>query len=50
MTVAEYTDIDGDALALTSDSRGLWVTCTTDDAEVTVGPFPPETLNIGTLA
>lgn len=38
--VAELTDPDSDALTFTSHAGGIWVTCTTDGGEVTVGPFP----------
>ena len=42
--VAELTDPDGDALTITADARGIWLTCTTEGDEVTVGPFPAESL------
>ncbi len=42
--VAELTDPDGDALTITADAGGLWITCTTEGEEVTVGPFPVGTL------
>lgn len=40
MDAAELTDPDGDALTITSDSAGTWITCSSGDDEVTVGPFP----------
>ncbi|HEX7350553.1 hypothetical protein [Brachybacterium sp.] len=36
----EATDPDGDALTVTMDAQGVWVTCTSGDDEVTLGPFP----------
>lgn len=44
LDVAELTDSEGDALTLTTDAGGIWVTCTTDGDEVTVGPFPADSL------
>ena len=41
---AELTDPDGDALTLTTDAQGTWITCTTDGSEVTVGLFPAAVL------
>lgn len=40
LNVAELTDPDGDALTITSDCAGTWITCSSGDDEVTVGPFP----------
>lgn len=40
LNVAELTDPDGDALTITSDYAGTWITCSSGDDEVTVGPFP----------
>jgi len=40
MHSAELTDPDGDALTITSDSAGTWITCSSGGDEVTVGPFP----------
>ena len=40
----ELTDPDGDALTVTTDAQGTWITCTTDGSEVTVGPFPAAVL------
>lgn len=42
--VAELTDPDGDALTVTTDDGGIWLTCTTESDEVTVGPFPVASL------
>ena len=41
---AELTYPDGDALTLTTDAQGTWITCTTDGNEITVGPFPAAVL------
>ena len=35
----ELSDVDADALTLYADSAGIWVTCTSGEAEVTVGPL-----------
>src|SRR5699024_3760904 len=40
----ELTDPDGDALTVTTDAQGTWITCTTVDGEVTAGPFPAAVL------
>ena len=42
---AELTDPDGDALTITSDSSGTWITCSSGDEEVTVGPFLADALS-----
>lgn len=39
MSTFELSDIDGDALAVIADRHGVWITCTTEGDEVTVGPF-----------
>ena len=39
MNVFELTDPDGDALTITSGGAGTWITCSSGDEEVTVGPF-----------
>lgn len=39
MNFLELTDPDSDALTITSDSAGTWITCTSGREEVTVGPF-----------
>ncbi|GAA4518388.1 hypothetical protein GCM10023160_00350 [Brachybacterium paraconglomeratum] len=44
LDVVELTDPEGDALTLTTDAEGIWITCTTDGDEVTVGPFPADSL------
>lgn len=49
MNFAELTDPDGDALTITSDSAGTWITCSSGGEEVTVGPFPTDELS-ATLA
>lgn len=40
MTTIELSDSDGDALTVTKDLDGVWITCTAGEAEVTVGPLP----------
>lgn len=40
MVTIELSDPDGDALTVTTSADGIWFTCTSGDAEVTVGPFP----------
>lgn len=52
LDVVEVTDPDGDALTVMRDGRGVWVTCTSAADEVTLGPFPVDTLEkaLGTLA
>jgi hypothetical protein len=47
MSIREYTDTDGDALTITTDHRGVWITCTSAGAELTVGPFAPGELELG---
>lgn len=42
--VVEITDPDGDALTVTMDAQGAWVTCTSVEDEVTFGPFPGASL------
>lgn len=49
MNFFELTDPDGDALTITSDSTGTWITCSSGREEVTVGPFPTGELS-ATLA
>lgn len=47
LDAAELTDPDGDALTITTNitnTTGIWFTCTSDGDEVTVGPFPAESL------
>lgn len=44
MTTIELSDPDGDALTITKNTGGIWVTCTAGAAEVTVGPFPVDSL------
>ena len=44
MATIELSDGDGDAVTLTTDTGGIWITCTTVGTEVTVGPFPAEAL------
>lgn len=40
MNISEFTDLDGDALTITTSAEGTWITCTSVRDEVTVGPFP----------
>lgn len=44
MHTIELSDPDGDALTVTTDTDGIWITCTAGDAEVTVGPLAAATL------
>lgn len=46
MTAAplELSDRDRDALTLHRDTAGIWVTCTSGDQEVTVGPLSGEAI------
>ncbi|MDN5820088.1 MAG: hypothetical protein L0H74_09375 [Brachybacterium sp.] len=44
MDAIELSDPDGDALTVTMDTEGIWITCTAGDAEVTVGPLAAATL------
>ncbi|MFE5775549.1 MULTISPECIES: hypothetical protein [Brachybacterium] len=44
MTTLELTDPDGDCLTITIDCGSIWITCTNDVDEVTVGPFAPNDL------
>ncbi len=47
MHAAELTDPDGDALTISSDGAGIWITCTSGGEEVTVGPFPTGAVTAG---
>ena len=38
------TDVDGDALSIIRDGASLWITCTADGEEVTVGPLSAESV------
>lgn len=40
----ELSDPDQDALTVHHDDTGVWVTCTSGEQEVTVGPLDRETL------
>lgn len=40
----ELSDPDQDALTVHDDDTGVWVTCTSGEQEVTVGPLARETL------
>jgi hypothetical protein len=40
MNTIEMTDVDGDAMTITSRGSDSWITCTSGPDEVTVGPFP----------
>lgn len=40
----ELTDRDRDALTMHLDDSGVWVTCTSGDREVTIGPIAREAL------
>lgn len=43
--VVEATDPDGDALTVIADAQGVWITCTSADDEVTLGPFTAAALD-----
>lgn len=45
MNSNEYTDTDGDALTITTRGNDVWITCTTDQSEVTIGPISRATLH-----
>ena len=47
MRTLEMTDDDGDALSIIHDDTSLWITCTADGEEVTVGPL--STASVTTL-
>lgn len=40
MDATEFSDLDGDALTVTTNPDGVWITCTQGPHEVTVGPLP----------
>ncbi|MGP5007793.1 hypothetical protein ACTXJK_12920 [Brachybacterium tyrofermentans] len=40
MNATEFSDLDGDALTVTTAPDGVWITCTQGPHEVTVGPLP----------
>lgn len=40
----ELSDPDHDAVTIHHDGAGVWVTCTSETEEVTVGPLPLEAL------
>lgn len=40
MNSIELTDVEGDALSIITRGDVAWVTCTSGQQEVTVGPFP----------
>ncbi|MBK0330398.1 hypothetical protein I8D64_03165 [Brachybacterium sp. MASK1Z-5] len=42
----EMTDADGDSVTLQVREDGTWITCTTTDGEVTVGPLPTSVLQV----
>lgn len=46
MNISEFTDRDGDALTITTNPEGIWITCTSDRDEVTVGPFQSGILRV----
>lgn len=41
----ELSDHDGDALTITTRGADVWITCTTDLSEVTIGPIPRTALH-----
>ena len=40
----ELSDHDGDALTITTRGADVWITCTTERSEVTIGPIPRSAL------
>lgn len=44
MNIIELSDVDGDAVAITRQDDSTWITCTSGNEEVTVGPFSPSLL------
>lgn len=44
MNIHELSDLDADALTITTRGAHTWVTCTSEGEEVTVGPFPTQKL------
>lgn len=46
MSVTEYTDPEGDGLTITTDGDQVWITCTSEDQEVTTGPLDPRVLTL----
>lgn len=44
MESIEISDRDSDALTLTTDAAGVWITCTHGAHEVTVGPLAADDL------
>lgn len=40
MDATEFSDLDGDALTITTNPAGVWITCAHGPHEVTVGPLP----------
>ena len=45
MNIHELSDLDADALTITTRGRYTWVTCTADGEEVTVGPVQTRKLS-----
>lgn len=41
----ELSDRDHDALTMHLDAAGVWVTCTSGDKEITIGPVAGEVLS-----
>lgn len=39
-------DADGDSVTIQVREDGTWITCTTDDGEVTVGPLSTSLLQV----
>lgn len=50
MNSIEMSDIDGDALTITSRGSRAWISCTSGLDEVTVGPFPTRVLRRAVLS
>ncbi|MGP9846252.1 hypothetical protein [Brachybacterium sp. 107] len=41
----ELSDHDGDALTITTRGTDVWISCTTELSEVTIGPIPRTALH-----
>lgn len=44
MLPIELSDHDGDALTITTRGTDVWITCTTERSEVTIGSIPRSAL------
>ena len=44
MNATEIADVDRDVLTITTRGTDVWITCTTERSEVTIGPIPRSAL------